>query len=214
MDREKHMPNRNININTSDPDDNPRLSIKKTSMRTVELVVIIISGSVAYLVVWFMSIAITNFYCWSKQTYVCIASDIVHTVFILGIIAAFVALGFYIVQVIANAKYLYQRGIYLDRDSIAAHAQDLIGVIRVSAQSEATYGLDTYSPSSDDPRVKIPAQSVQANTRPTNTPTNTPPVTPPVTPTSVRKDSISDDALLDGLLVTGSVIDDILNKKK
>jgi len=214
--------NRNININTADPEDNPKLSLKKTSMRTLELVVIIISASAAYIVVWFMSIAITNFYCWSKQADTCIASDIVHTVFIIGIIASFVALGFYVVQVIANAKYLYQRGIYLDRDSIARHAQGLIDVIRVSAQSEATYGLDTYSPSADTPTSRVGQQigqqvvgqqagqpplhkqSTQPNQKPAQAPVQAP----------VQAPMQTDSEFLEGILVQGSVIDDVIKKTR
>ena len=143
------MSTRNININSGDSGDNPKLSLRKPEVSTTAItaIVVIAVAALAYLVAWFLAVNITNFYCWSKGQTTCIASDIIHYLFILGVIGGFIGIGAYAVEIIRNTKYLYFRGVFLDRKSIEENAQSLIGVINTSARSEATYGLDTLSKS-------------------------------------------------------------------
>lgn len=142
--------NRNVNITSPDSSDNPR---KDTRQRRnsfgdyVQLSLGISLMAIVYVFLWFFGINISNFYCWTQYDIACQSTDIVHWVFLAGILLALLLLVMYSVQNIVNAGYLFQRGVYLDRRQVSINTQGLIDVMKTSARSEATYGLDTYSPS-------------------------------------------------------------------
>lgn len=147
--------NRNVNITQPDPHDNVKRDTHKKPASgfkfTPQLIGQITISTLAYILLWFMAINITNFYCWTRNDYTCGSVDWVHGVFVFGlfaliIIPAIVAIA-YGIQVAINAGYIESRGVTLHRRQLQEYTPQLIEVMRTSAASEASAGVDTYSPS-------------------------------------------------------------------
>lgn len=144
--------NRNVNITSPDSGDNVKVPNykQKRGMGLGDYVQLGIGMSIVsavYIFLWFLSINISNFYCWTKYDIACQSTDVIHWTFLAGIILVLLMVIFYIAQQVYNAGYLFQRGVYLDRRQVTEHTLALINVMNTSARSEATSGLDTYSPS-------------------------------------------------------------------
>lgn len=140
--------NRNVNITSADSKDNPK--VNNTKRRNGDYLSFSFGVSLIALVyafLWFLALNISNFYCWTRYDITCHSTNIIHWIFLAGVMAALVLSIAFAVQRIINAGYLFQRGVYLDRKQVSTHTRGLLDVMKVSARSEATYGLDTYSPS-------------------------------------------------------------------
>ena len=157
--------NKNINITSPDSGDNPRTPDYKTKRGPgvgdwlqLGLGLSVMAG--VYSFVWFLAINISNFYCWTKYDIACNSTDVIHWVFQFGILLAMILGALFAAQKIYNAGYLFQRGVYLDRAEVSKSTLRLIDVMITSARSEATSGLDTYSPSYQN---SSPAKSAPEN---------------------------------------------------
>jgi hypothetical protein len=139
--------NRNINISKPDTEDNPRLKLELPKTNYVAIGIMIAIFAFIYIVLWVFSMLASLFFCWSQSLYQCGSAGVVHWIFISGLVIFALLAVFYILQKIVNVRYLYQRGVYLDRAEVTRTTGGLVGVMKASAKSEATYGLDTYSPS-------------------------------------------------------------------
>lgn len=142
--------NRNVNITSADSKDNPKVNNSKRRLGFGDYLSFsagISMIAIVYAFLWFIALNISNFYCWTRYDISCNSTNIIHWIFLAGVMAALVLSIAFAVQYIINAGYLFQRGVYLDRKGVSQHTQGLLDVMKTSARSEATYGLDTYSPS-------------------------------------------------------------------
>ena len=147
---------RNINVNQTQADssDNPKKAYPKkrnTLQISRDHIIAVVIAAIVYIVLWFVSINITNFYCWTRNDYHCYSVDWVHGIFVFGLFAAVIIptiVGIYYgITASKNVEYIdLQRGITLSRRQLDAYTPQLIEVLNTSARSEATTGINTYSP--------------------------------------------------------------------
>jgi hypothetical protein len=144
--------NINVTKGTTDTADNStykNIVAPPVDYSGIALLVLTIAGIIT--VVWLLLLATANVSCWWKSEYECTTANyifwgyvvIIVLIVLIGVGAAVPS----IYQKVRNMSYLFFRGIALHRDSVREHALALIDVAKTSAESEATAGIDTYSPS-------------------------------------------------------------------
>lgn len=157
------MPNVNITRNTTDTQDNVRYTtpIQKTDFRGITLLVISIFITITGF--WMIALGFATVGCWIAHTSPCQDASYIFWGYIL-IVAIATIVGLFLsipaIQVVVeNMKYRTWRGVITHRDDLRNNAPDIIAVARESARSEATAGMDNYSPSISKTQ-STPADSV------------------------------------------------------
>lgn len=145
------MPNVNITRNTTDTQDNVRYTtpIQKADFRGITLLVV--SIFIAITGFWIIALGFANIGCWLAQISPCKDASYIFWGYILIVALAMIAgllLSIPAIRVaVENMKYRTWRGVITHRDDLRNNAPDIIAVARESAKSEATAGMDNYSPS-------------------------------------------------------------------
>lgn len=146
------MGNINVNRSTTDTDDNfkpVRTRQKSTPKLDAGLMGLIIVITISYIILWVASLGIAGIYCWDK--YECLAFDVTYigggVLLLLGIFTAITMSALYAYEQTRNVAYLDNKGVMLSRESIDRLSTELVKVAMTSARSEATAGIDTWSPS-------------------------------------------------------------------
>lgn len=160
------MSNVNINRTGSDPSDNVHYNynIPRTDYKGITLLLIGIIGALT--IVWLVILGMASISCYFDSDYECVARDYIFWGYIiiitLALIPALAAAVMIVWERTFNMRYLQWRGVMTHRNDLREYAPAIIDVARVSAESEATAGLDTYSPSrttASKPELKLTADS-------------------------------------------------------
>lgn len=143
---------RNINFTRPDTADNvPRFRdvSPATDYRGIAVLIgVLILGIILLFITLY---GIFGLDCWINSEIQCNAQIAMKNILIwgLGLTLALAIIGGFglISQTVLNSAYLSMRGIIVHRKDLRQYAANIIEVARVSAKSEATAGIDTYSPS-------------------------------------------------------------------
>lgn len=136
------MSNLNINRTGNDPNDNVirRYSEQPINYKEVGFLIVMISA-IAF-VIWlilFISMKIECYWTCGYMVYIFLS----YTVLIgIGLVGGII----YLVQWLLNSSYLSFRGMRLHRKDIRSKANHILEIGKISAESEATAGIDTWSP--------------------------------------------------------------------
>lgn len=152
------MSNLNINRTGNDPSDNVirRYSEQPINYREVGyLISMIIAGALVAWIVLFTIMKIECYWTCGYTQYIFIGYNV-----FLAIIAT--AITVYVVQWVINSGYLSFRGIKVSRKDARLHADKILDIGKISAESEATAGIDTWSPTthSSSNSTNIPPLSI------------------------------------------------------
>jgi len=102
-------------------------------------------------VIWIVIYFLARINCALNHSYDCVSGVYVFWSYpVLLLIAALITVVAaipFIMQAIENSKYLHMRGSRIHRDDLRKNANDIFDVLKTSAKSEASAGLDQYSPS-------------------------------------------------------------------
>lgn len=147
------MANVNINRTTTDTNDNVRYSYNAHGNLDYKGITILIIGILAALtIIWLVALSAAAIGCWYTQVYECKETKVIFWGYVYFIAALFV-MGLTYVGVDTwntyyNKQYLEWRGVITHRNDIRGDRIDkVIAVAQISAKSEATAGMDNYSPS-------------------------------------------------------------------
>ena len=148
------MPNININRTSGAPDTKDNVMYRDVVAPAVDykgitlLVSVLIGVS---FIAWLLMLAVARVSCWWQGEYECKATSYIFWGYIslmtLSVLIALCSAVPLISQKVKNLAFLHMRGIALHRESIREYAPELIAVAHESAKSEATAGIDNYSPS-------------------------------------------------------------------
>lgn len=145
------MPNVNINRTTTDTQDNVRYTTPQNKIDFRGITLLVISIFSAITAVWMIALGFANVGCMLTSTYPCKEATYIFWGYIIIVTIALVIALFYTIPAISiaieNMKYKYWRGVITHRDDIKKYATSIIAVAQESAHSEATAGMDNYSPS-------------------------------------------------------------------
>lgn len=148
--------NRNINISTPDTSDNvkPERGFRQKSGLNISsgVIALVIAVPLVLLLTWAALLAIAKLYCWGIYAITCTPYDIVFYAGLSGFALLFVSTLFvssrYAIEQIKNLRYLNNKGVYIHRSALEImNAPQLFKIVETSAKSEATSGIDTWSPS-------------------------------------------------------------------
>lgn len=156
------MSNINFNKTTTDTADNTTyrsITAPPVDYRGITLLTASIIGVIT--IVWLLLLTTANLSCWWKSEYECTTANYIFWGYVVIItLAVLICIGAAvpsIYQKVRNMSYMFMRGISLHRDDVREHAAALISVAHESAKSEATAGIDTYSPSNSRTYTAPPA---------------------------------------------------------
>lgn len=156
------MGNINLNKTTTDTADNTtykNINAAPVDYTGITLLAASIIGVVT--VVWLLLLGTANLSCWWKSEYNCTTANYIFwgyvIIIVLIVLLCIGAAVPSIHQKVKNMSYMAMRGIVLHRDDVREHAAALISVAHESAKSEATAGIDTYSPSNSRTYTASPA---------------------------------------------------------
>lgn len=156
------MGNINLNKTTTDTADNTTYKntvSPPTDYSGITLFTVSIIG--VSTLVWLLLLGTANLSCWWKSEYNCTTANYIFwgyiAIIVLVVLLCAGAAVPSIYQKVKNMSYMFMRGIALHRDDIREHAAALINVAHESAKSEATAGIDTYSPSNSRTYTAPPA---------------------------------------------------------
>lgn len=147
----KTMSNLNINRNLPDSGDNVRYShyTPKTDYKGIALLLTAILAMLT--IVWLIIMAVAKAGCYFDGNILCEETTWLFwgyvgilTIVLLPALAAGVTI---VWERAISMQFLQWRGVYTHREDARKYVGNIIDVARTSAESEATAGLDTYSPS-------------------------------------------------------------------
>ena len=145
------MGNLNINRNTTDTNDNVRYStnIPKIDYKGLTLLITGIVGIIT--LVWLLVLGVASLDCYFSDLYECKSVTYIfwgYVFLLFGVLIAVLAAAVNMTwQQSINMSYLSWRGVLTHRKDLSNFAPNIIEVAKASAVSEATAGMDNYSPS-------------------------------------------------------------------
>jgi len=158
------MANINVTRNTTDTADNVKYTtpVNHIDYRGITLLISVIFSALTIL--WLTALGLASFGCWYSSNFTCKETSVIFWgyitfIFISALFAIYQSIPA-IRKAVENMEYKYWRGVITHRDEIRTYAKDIIAVAQQSAKSEATAGMDNYSPSID--------HSVKNDVTPTN----------------------------------------------
>jgi hypothetical protein len=162
------MPNINVNKTSSDTGDNVKRSSETTHIDYKGISLLVVVAFSIFIIVWIIILAIAGVRCWSVSAFICYEATYVFwggiTIIISSVITALV--GF--IMSLDNIRYQRWRGVITHRSDIKKYAEQIISVAQTSARSEATAGMDNYSPSIDNSNAASVAPVVEVDEQPFN----------------------------------------------
>lgn len=160
------MSNLNINRTGTDTGDNVRYSHTTPRTDYKGITLLLVGIIVALTVIWLIVLAVAKAGCYFDGDYECTATTYIFWGYValltLGLTPAIMAGVSILWERAINMRFLQWRGIYTHRDDMRHYAPSMIHVAETSAKSEATAGMDTYSPSTTElkkPELKLTADS-------------------------------------------------------
>lgn len=148
----------NINKTTTDPNDNIRPSArlhKDTPVDYKGITLLIIGIATLVTIIWIIMLLMSSFVCYINDDRLCATVYIFWGYVIivaLALIPAIIVGILVLWRKVQTMQFLYWRGVYTHIQDTRVHAASIIDVARQSAQSEATAGLDNYSPTFQQPK--------------------------------------------------------------
>ena len=141
------MPNINVNRTSTDTGDNVKRSSETTHIDYKGISLLVIVAFTIFILIWLIVLSIAGIRCWSVNAFICYEATYIFwggiAIMVSSVVTALV--GF--IWSLDNIRYQRWRGVITHRDDIKRYAQDIISVAKTSARSEATAGMDNYSPS-------------------------------------------------------------------
>lgn len=158
------MPNINVNRTSTDtadnvkrPSDNARIDYKGISL------LVIVSFAI-FVILWIIALLISGFMCWSAGALVCYQASYIYWGGIAIMVSSVVTALIGFVISLDNIRYQRWRGVVTHRQDLRKYAANIIGVAQTSAASEATAGMDNYSPSIDNSNTTTTPVETKAET--------------------------------------------------
>lgn len=144
------MPNINVNRTSTDTADNVKRPSDTARIDYKGISLLVIVAFTIFIILWIIVLGIAGIRCWSVNAFTCYEATYIFwggiAIMVSSVITALI--GFVIS--LDNIRYQRWRGVVTHRQDLRKYAADIIGVAQTSAASEATAGMDNYSPSIDN----------------------------------------------------------------
>lgn len=157
----------NVNRNSSEPDNLPATIDTKKKVYKIPhgAATILLSLAGILFVFWFLFMFVSYQYCMTVYYSVCAAFTIsafsVPAIILVMLVSLTVGVIVFVYQNGMNAAWLENLGMFIHRDDARASYNRAFDVLVERAKSEATRGMDTYSPSYSGSSAKEPIQKIE-----------------------------------------------------